>query len=383
VKVFYEFARRQINKRDEELCGDSVVFSTRPGWATLVFSDGLGSGVKASILSTLTTRVAARMIEEGLPLEDVVRTVSETLPLCKVRKIAYSTFTMAQLFTEGRARLMEYDSPPVFVLRGGRLQAVPYDELPIDGKQVRRYDLTLEAGDWMVIVSDGVVNAGIGGRYPMGWGWEMVGRYLENHVHADLSADGLADRLIEVVRDLYEGAPGDDVTVAVVKVRRWRLLSLFTGPPLRREDDASVVKALTSAHGKRAVCGGTAANIVSRELGRPVEVELETGTESIPPHGRIEGIDLVTEGVLTLAGALEQIREGIPESTLRLRVDGASRLAVLLLEADEIRMLVGRAINPAHQDPDLPKELGLKVQAVRALVEELRRRGKVVDIHYY
>ncbi len=383
MKVFYEFASRQLNKRDEELCGDSVAFSIRPSWATLVFSDGLGSGVKACILSTLTTRIATRMLDEGLPIDEVVRTVSETLPICTVRKIAYSTFTMAQMFSDGRTSLMEYDSPPAFILHHNRLRKSPCEEFSIDGKLVRRHELEMSPGDWIVIVSDGVINAGIGGAYPMGWGWDEVGRYLENHVHEDLAAEGMAECLIQVTRDLYEGPPGDDVTVAAVKVRRWRLLTIFTGPPVRREDDAEVVKSLMAAHGKRAVCGGTAANIVARELGRRVEVELETGTQRVPPRGRIEGIDLVSEGVLTLTYALELIRAGTPMSTLKLRVDGASTLAVLLHEADEIRLLVGRAINPAHQNPDLPRDLALKSQAVHALAEELRRRGKIVEILSY
>ncbi len=238
-------------------------------------------------------------------------------------------------------------------------------------------------GDWIVIVSDGVVNAGIGGAHPVGWGWENVGRYLETHVHDELTADGLAERLDRVVGELYAGPPGDDVTVAVVKVRRWRPLVIFTGPPVRREDDSRVVKSLMSFHGKRAVCGGTTANIVARETGRDVKVELATGTEDVPPHGRIEGIDLVGEGVLTLTRALERIREEVPEPTLKLRVDGASALSVLLLEADEVRMLMERTLNPAHQDPDLPKDLGLKSKVVHALAEELRRRGKFVEIEYF
>jgi serine phosphatase RsbU (regulator of sigma subunit) len=237
VTVFYEFGLRQINKKSEELCGDSVDFSVRPGLATLVFSDGLGSGVKASILSTLTTRIATRMLDGGLPLDEVVQTISETLPICRVRKIAYSTFSMAQLSTQGSAKLVAYDSPPPLVIRRGKIQPLPYEEREISGKRVCDYSFDLCRGDWLILVSDGVINAGIGGAYPLGWGWDEVAKYLEGHVHEALSAEQLAAKLARVVEELYEGPPGDDVSIAVVKARKKRVLTVFTGPPVERKDD--------------------------------------------------------------------------------------------------------------------------------------------------
>jgi hypothetical protein len=372
-----------MNKKREELCGDSVEYSTRSDLTTLVFSDGLGSGVKASILSTLTTRIATRMLDQGLPLEEVVQTVSETLPTCRVRKIAYSTFAMAQLHVDGRAKLATFDSPAPFLVRRNRLQSLPYEEFEISGKQIFDYSFPLRAGDWLVLVSDGVINAGIGGAYPLGWGWEEVGRYVEGHVHDALSADEMAAKLARVVAELYEGQPGDDVSIVVIKVRPKRVIVVLAGPPVEQEDDDRVVEALMSSAGKRIVCGGTTANIVARHLGRGIDVDLETGTEEVPAAGRIEDIDLVTEGTLTLTKALEIIRSETPHEELKLKVDGASRLVALLKESDEIRMIVGRAMNPAHQNPNLPRNLGIKVQVIQALGEELRRKGKEVHTEYY
>jgi len=383
VRVFYEFGLKQMNKKREELCGDSVVFSAMPDWATLVLSDGLGSGVKASILSTLTTRIATRMLAEGLPLGEVVQTISETLPICRVRKIAYSTFTMAQLFTEGHAKLVVFDNPPPVFVRRGRVERLAYDDREVGGKRIYDYSCSVRPGDWLVLVSDGVINAGIGGAYPLGWGWDELAKYVGGHVHESLSAEELAEKLARVVADLYEGPPGDDVTIAVVKARRRRVVVVFTGPPVSREDDERVVRALTSSQGKRAICGGTTANIVSRQLGRQIDVDLETGTDTVPAMGRIDGIDLVTEGTLTITKALEIIRVDEPNEELKLRVDGASRLVVLLREADEVRILLGRAMNPAHQNPNLPRALGLKTQVVQALVQELERRGKQVQIEFF
>ncbi len=208
-------------------------------------------------------------------------------------------------------------------------------------------------------------------------------RYLEGHVHEALSADELAAKLAHVVEELYEGPPGDDVSIAVVKARRKRILTIVTGPPVEPKDDQRVVTLLMSAAGKRAVCGGTTANIVARELGRELRVDLETGTDAVPPTGKIEGIDLVTEGVLTVTKALDILRSDVPSSELKLKVDGASCLVVLIEEADEVNVLVGRAINPTHQNPNLPRNLSLKTQVVHSLAEELKRRGKEMAIQYY
>ena len=383
MKVFYEFGLRQINKKREELCGDSVEFTLRPESATLVFSDGLGSGVKASILSTLTTRIATRMLDEGLPLDEVVQTISETLPICRVRKIAYSTFSMAQLFTEGPVKLVAYDSPPPLLIRRSKRQQLPYEEHEIGGKRVYDYSFDVRRGDWLVLVSDGVVNAGIGGAYPLGWGWDEVAKYLEGHVHQALSAEQLAAKLGRVVEELYEGPPGDDVSIAVVKVRGKQVLTIFAGPPVEKKDDRRIVDALISSGGKHVVCGCTTANIVTRELEREITVDLETGTDAVPATGRIEGLDLVTEGTLTISKALDILRSNEPNEELKLKVDGASSLVVLLREADEVRVLLGRAMNPAHQNPNLPRALGLKTQVVRRLGEELRRQGKEVSIEYF
>ena len=383
MRVFYEFGMKQMNKKKEELCGDSVVFSAKPKWATLVLSDGLGSGVKASILSTLTTRIATRMLDEGLPLGEVVQTLSETLPTCSVRKIAYSTFTMAQLFTEGYAKLVVFDNPAPLLIRRGKAERLPYEDREVGGKRIHDYSCSVRPGDWIVLVSDGVLNAGIGGAYPLGWGWDEVAKYVEGHVHESLSAEDLAEKLARVVEELYEGPPGDDVSIAVVKARWRRVVVVFTGPPVSKEDDERVVQALTSSQGKRVICGGTTANIVSRQLGREIEVDLETGTETVPAMGRIDGIDLVTEGTLTMTKALEIIRADEPSDELKLRVDGASCLVVLLRQADEVKILLGRTMNPAHQNPNLPRTLGLKTQVVQALAEELRRLGKQVEIEYF
>jgi hypothetical protein len=380
MKLYYEWGMRQLRKHGEELCGDNIAVSRHADSVTLALSDGLGSGVKANILATLTTRIAMRMLEDNLPLGEVVQTLSETLPVCAVRKVAYSTFAIAQFFSQGTARLVEFDSPPAILLRGRRVQPLEYEERRIDGKTIQEAELELADGDWVVFVSDGVLNAGIGGVYPLGWGWEQAAQFLEKHAHRDLSAGDLADKVAETVGELYADRPGDDVSIAVIKVRHKRVASVLTGPPSRREQDGAWVEHFTRRLGRRVVCGGTTAKIVARQMGQTLEVDLSTITAEVPPVARIPGVDLVTEGILTLTRVRDLLAAGADRAAVRFQVDGASSLLRLLLEVDHVHFLVGQAVNPAHQNPDLPHQLGIRAGVVREIVEELRKRGTEVTV---
>jgi hypothetical protein len=380
MKLYYEWGTRQLRKHGEELCGDNIAVTRHADSVTLALSDGLGSGVKANILATLTTQIAMRLLEDNLPLGEVVQTLSETLPVCAVRKVAYSTFAIAQFFSQGSARVVEFDSPPPILLRGRKVQAVDYEERRIDGKTVHEAVLELADGDWVVFLSDGVLNAGIGGVYPLGWGWEQAAQFLEKHAHRDLSAEDLAGKVAEAVGELYADRPGDDVSIAVIKVRHKRVANVLTGPPSQREQDGEWVEHFTHRLGRRVVCGGTTAKIVARQMGQALEVDLSTITAEVPPLARLPGVDLVTEGILTLTRVRDLLRAGTDREAVRFQVDGASSLLRLLLGVDHVHFVVGQAVNPAHQNPDLPHQLGIRVGVVREIVEELRQRGTEVTV---
>jgi hypothetical protein len=380
MKLYYEWGIRQLRKHGEELCGDNIAVTRHTDSVTLALSDGLGSGVKANILATLTTQIAMRMLEDNLSLGEVVQTLSETLPVCAVRKVAYSTFAIAQFFSQGSARVVEFDSPPPILLRGRKIQPVDYEERRIDGKTIQEAVLELADGDWVVFLSDGVLNAGIGGVYPLGWGWEQAAQFLEKHAHRDLSAEDLAGKVAEAVGELYADRPGDDVSIAVIKVRHKRVANVLTGPPSQRGQDGEWVEHFTHRLGRRVVCGGTTAKIVARQMGQALEVDLSTITAEVPPLARLPGVDLVTEGILTLTRVRDLLRAGTDRAAVRFQADGASSLLRLLLGVDHVHFVVGQAVNPAHQNPDLPHQLGIRVGVVREIVEELRQRGTEVTV---
>jgi hypothetical protein len=295
-----------------------------------------------------------------------------------VRKLAYSTFAIAQFFRQGKARIVEFDSPEAIFLRMRKAQTVLYEERIIDNKKIQEGVLDLENGDWVIFVSDGVLNAGIGGVYPLGWGWEQAAHFMEEQAHRDLSAEDLADKIAETVEELYAGAPGDDVSIVVIKVRQKLVATVFTGPPSNTKSDEETVSRFLKRTGKRAICGGTTAKIAARHMGQPIEVDLRTITDEVPPMGQLEGIDLVSEGILTLTRVNALLGSGTEKKDVRFKTDGASSLIRLLLGADHIHFIIGQAVNPAHQNPDLPQQLGIRQRVVQEIGDELIRRGKEV-----
>jgi Stage II sporulation protein E (SpoIIE) len=378
-----EVVYRHLNKHGEELCGDRVEVRKNVNQDLVVMSDGLGSGVKANILSSLTTRIIATMLREGCTLHEVADTLNQTLPVCKVRNIAYSTFTALKVDPTGRVEAAEYDNPDLMWFSGNKLQYIPRKEIHFSERmKIKQSSFALKENDFLVAISDGVVHAGIGKSWNLGWSWDRVARYLKTSITPHITANQLCDTLVEVVDKLYAGQPGDDATVVVVHYRRNREAAVMIGPPSDPLIDTQVVETLMATPGKKIVCGGTTGNIVSRYLNKEIDVLLHTATPTVPAIGKLEGVDLITEGVLTLAEVVAMLRKNLnpKDKDLKYRNDGAALMYNELLQADRIKILLGRAINPAHQNPKTPIHLGLKFHLIKELEYMLTEIGKQVTL---
>lgn len=384
-RLFADVGFCSLNKAGEELCGDKVHVTRTPDSAVVVLADGLGSGVKANILATLTSKIAGDMLRMGMDIEDVVDTLTETLPVCKVRGVAYSTFTIFQIFADGRAYLVEYDNPATFFFRQGKLEQLYYLERVVNGKIIKESRFRVTEEDTVVMISDGAVHAGVGQILNLGWQWPHIAEHLGKIVPETASTRAVARQLAEACDALYCSKPGDDTTAVAVRFRMASPVTLLVGPPCRTEQDGEVVRQWYDRPGKKVVCGGTSATIVSRELGLTLDVDWDTVSDpEVPPAGAMEGIDLVTEGVLTLRKVLEYLQAYKAGGGLDKRSNGASRLARLLLrEATEIHFIVGTAINPAHQNPDFPQDLNIKLRIVNDILRCLRELDKPTSITLY
>lgn len=374
---------RSLPKHGEELCGDKVEVVYTPDTTIVVLSDGLGSGVKANILATLTTRIASCMLKRDIPLEAVVETVLQTLPVCKVRKMAYSTLAILQIDRFGRSRLIEIDTPRVQVIRNGQVRELPFERKFIHGKEVLDSHFTLSREDVLVMVSDGVILAGIGGILPLGWGVQGLAEYLRDSIRASMSTMDIVDQVINRSECYYASTPGDDTTVIAVKMREERRVKLLTGPPGDSSLDETVVRQFMYGPYTKVVAGGTTAKIVARVLERKLITFLEYEDADVPPMGKINGIDLVCEGMLTLQKTLEKLQKARHGALLTNKNDGATRLTKILLGSDEICIMAGKAINPAHQNPDIPYQLGIRNQVVDKIAAYLIGIGKKLTIEWY
>ena len=389
MSLYIDVGYENLNKYGEELCGDKVEVIRNRDSVILVLADGLGSGVKANILSTLTSKIIGTILANGLEIEEAVDTIANTLPVCRERNIAYSTFTILQIFISGDGYLVEFDNPSAFRFRKGKSMPIETDSREICGKIIREARFEVNQDDLFVLVSDGAVHAGIGHALNLGWQWENIDEYIQRTFRSEMTSKALAKLLLSACDNLYSHEPGDDTTVAAVKIKRIANVNVMVGPPVDVRMDKALVDRFISEEGRKVVCGGTTSQIVARALGREIMTNFRYYNPEIPPMAEIEGIDLTTEGVLTLREALSLIKNCISnESTMKdfLRLDkkdGASRLAKFLIEeGTNINFFVGRAINPAHQNPDFPLNLGLKLKLVEDMAECIRSMGKQVNIEY-
>ena len=379
---------KSINHVGEQLCGDHVdIVETDENSTVIVLSDGLGSGVKASILSTLTSKIISTMLGEGLPLEECVSTIAATLPVCSVRGVAYSTFTIIHIKNNETAEIIQYDNPQVIVIRDEMNYDYPKTEMNIGGKKIFKTVLSLQENDVFVAMSDGCPHAGIGLSYNFGWKREDIIGFVETLVPAGYTAKTLSTMLVDECNRLYDNKPGDDATACVVKIRKRVPMNMLFGPPSNRDDADRMMSLFFSKEGKHIVCGGTTSSIAAKYLNKPLKAKLDF-TSDMPPIAEIEGVDLVTEGVITVNRVLEYANDYLGENKFyehwSFKKDGASLISRLLFEeATDINFYVGKAINPAHQNPDLPINFNIKMNLVSELTKCLKKMGKRIKVSYF
>ncbi|MDY3815885.1 MAG: SpoIIE family protein phosphatase [Candidatus Limiplasma sp.] len=380
---------KSINHYGEQLCGDHVdIIEQGDNSTVIVLADGLGSGVKASILSTLTSKIISTMMAEGMKLEDCVSTIAATLPVCSDRGVAYSTFTILHLIDNQRVEIIQYDNPHVILIRNGSNFDYPKTERVIEGKTIYQSVIKLMEDDIFVAMSDGCPHAGIGTAYNFGWNREDIIAFMEVQATMGYTAKTLSTVLVDECERLYDHQPGDDATACVVRVRRREPLNLLFGSPANRDDDERMMSLFFSKEGKHIVCGGTTATVAARYLHKPLTPNLDFVDADVPPTATLEGVDLVTEGVITINKVLTYARDYLQDnesySQWAFKKDGASLIARYLFEeATDINFFVGRAINPAHQNPDLPINFSIKMNLVKDLAECLKKMGKRIKVSYF
>ncbi len=379
VDLFIEIESCQKNKHGQDICGDSFMTHklVEEDRVISVLSDGLGHGLKANILSTMTATMALKFTASDVDLISSSETIMNALPVCRVRNISYATYTIVDIRNQTDISIVEMDNPPFLLIRNGEAITVPFKEVEspsLEGRKMKTYSLKACPEDRLVIMSDGISQSGIGTeQLKLGWRVEGCKRFVLEQVCRDpqISARSLAGKILaEALTKEVGGKAYDDMTVAVFYFRKPRRLLVLTGPPFHQNRDAHFANIFETFKGRKVICGGTTANIVARELQREVVDHLETTDGDIPPIATFEGADLVTEGLLTLTKVAQFLEKG--ETTPRR--NAASMLLERLLESDSIIFLVGTKINEAHQDPTHPMDLEIRRNLIKRIAKILERK---------
>lgn len=380
---------KSINHYGEELCGDHVeIVEQDENSSVIVLADGLGSGVKASILSTLTSKIISTLLAAGLSIDECVSTIAATLPVCSERGVAYSTFTIMHLINNETIEMIQYDNPHVIMIRDGQNYEYSMAEMVLDGKKIYKTKIHLQEGDVFIAMSDGCPYASAEQTLNYNWQREDIIAFMEVMAMNGLTAKNLATMLVDECNKLYAEKPGDDTTACVVKVRNRVPVNLLFGPPSNPDDENRMMALFFAKEGKHVVCGGTTSKVVARYLDKEIEHLTNTEQTDIPPISKIEGVDLVTEGVVTINRVVEYAKDYVAENeqfeNWYFKRNGAALISKILFEeATDINFYVGKAINPAHQNPDLPINFNLKMSLVEDLTKSLREMGKRVKVSYF
>ena len=388
---YIEVACEQRNYGNERICGD--VFISRKvkeeNRTIVVLSDGMGHGVKANVLATLTATMAINFTMEHKAADRIAEIIMNTLPVCSERHMSYSTFTIVDIEHEGLTTILEYDNPQTILLRGNK----PFDPgwtcLVLEseknsGKEILSCQFQPRIEDRIIFCSDGIAQSGLGtDKYPLGWGRDQMEQYAIRLLEGNpsLSADRLSAKMVHMAHRNDGYVSKDDTSCASIYFRKPRKLLIVTGPPYEKENDRKLGDAVREFKGKKVICGATTADIIARELGVEIEDSLVFEDPDLPPVSHMDGIDLVTEGILTITKATRILKEYT--STTELGKGPADRIVKLVRQSDEILFIIGTRVNVAHQDPNLPVDLEIRRTVVKRMARLLEEKFlKEVSIRY-
>ncbi len=380
---FIEVGFWQQAKFGQHAAGDVFLSNRIPGPDRLVcvLSDGLGSGIKANVLATMTATMALKYVSADIAVKKASEIIMETLPVCSRRKIGYATFTIVDVEHDGQVRIIEYDNPAYVLIRQGKKASMEKSVIEIQTKQLgirelRYSSFMAQVEDRLVLVTDGVTQSGHGQkRNARGMDRCQSRRFHHRGLHdraRHIDARKLSRSVVQRALRNDGDRPKDDISCAVINFRRPRHALLLTGPPFDQERDSEIAGLIRDFSGIKIICGGTTANIVARELKRSIDIDLSELDPQIPPPSRMDGVHLITEGTITLSRVAEHLENGdAPES---LKQNPAVQLVRFLLESDIIDFVVGTKINEAHQDPNLPVELDIRRNLIRRIVRLLNEK---------
>lgn len=361
-------------------CGDLITVLNDEYHTTVIHVDGKGSGIKANINAHLVTSRIKTLLGEKLSLQAVHQRITRTMVESIAQDLPFSAFQMIRIFRDGKVRVMGFEMPPPLIYSQGHCY-------PLVGKDHHHRHLSsleatflLKPDEYIVSLSDGIAQAGLGITFQNGWGINQIASYLEYKLKAKVPAPEQFSLLISKAMELWGGENKDDCSLIAMKAKLANVINIFTGPPSNKAKDFRFLKALDQCVGEKIVCGGTTAKMVSRHKKVPLHLEEEVNLFGLPRY-HMDGIDLVTEGSITL-NMVNNLLENPRNEQLELTP--AVRLYEKMLEADIIHFHVGLAQNTSLNHVEF-KQLDIHSRKVIIpnLVQKLEKTGKIVTVTWY
>lgn len=381
-KSFIDISHRQAMFHGERICGDTYVSRRFPENRRIlvVLSDGMGHGLKANVMSTITASMAINYIQDKVPADIIALRIMNALPVDSVRKISYATFTILDIEEDGKVEILEYENPSCTIMRESEVfnpgwSCVLLTDERFKGREIKKCSFYPQKEDRIIFYSDGVMLSGLGtSQYPLGWGSDNLHRYLQEVVDQNfsISSHKLAGKILNrsIKNDQY--AAKDDISCGVVYFREPRRLLICTGPPYDRKQDQRLADVFRQFDGRKIISGATTADIISGLLGRQIVNSIEVLDPDLPPMSTMEGADFITEGILTL-DKVHHMLESLDTNTV-LGKGPADIIVKQLLKSDEIHFYVGTHVNVAHQDPNLPVGLEIRRTVVHRIARVLENK---------
>lgn len=387
-ETFIEIDNYKLSKHGPSVSGDITLTKRIDNDRIIsILCDGLGSGVEANVLASFTASMGIEYITDDLNITSAAELIMDALPLCPLRKISYSTFSIVDMFKDSSVRIIEHGNPPFLFFRSSTPITYNPKELQRPRWQNRSLQYThvnATIGDRIILVSDGVTQSGLGSDlWPMGFGQERISGLISEIIcqFPLISASDLSRKICETALSNDLNKAGDDITCLVMYIRHPRNLRVLTGPPVDPKRDPEFASLIKDWDGKSAVCGGTTSNIVERELNKNATMNFDTIDTFVPVTSTMEGIDLVTEGCITLGYCVRLLED---KDLFKSKRNGAVQLRDLFLSSDIIEFYVGTRINQAHQDPDLPIELDIRRNTIKKICSLLEKEYfKKTIIRYF
>ena len=376
--LHFDTVTTQVSKKPAEPSGD-VVSTYRDKISTLhVICDGMGSGIKANIAANMCSSRIQELYKSGFTIREIFKKIVSTMQKAKQSDLPYSAFTIIRVLNDGIGTALTYEMPPSILVSGSYamvLESRVYNDTNIS---LTEANFSIKKGEGILTVSDGVTYAGIGNGYRDGWGINEVAKYIQNNLTTIRKHREFTEFLMEKTKMLWGDKIGDDLTTSFLFCRKGRIVNIFTGAPIDSANDKQSVAKFMACDGLKIVAGATTAKIVARETGK--ELELNDKSESLiaPPNYMIEGIDLVTEGAITLNQVLNIWNE---DSAKFEKNSPVTDLVSLLYVADRVNFYLGGCENPASNDISFTQTgvLSRKV-IVPLLIKKLEEDGKLVVV---